>query len=68
MREQMKLYCGVDLHSRSGVYTVINEADRKVFRKRIGNDLATVLQELGVREILGPSCFWLASPYLSHKV
>ena len=36
----MGLYCGIDLHSNNHVLTVIDEADRKVYERRLPNDLA----------------------------
>ena len=31
----MGLYCGIDLHSNNHVLTVIDEADRKVYERRL---------------------------------
>ena len=42
----MGLYCGVDLHSNNGVYAVLDETDRQVFKKRLPNDLPKVLEAL----------------------
>ena len=42
----MKLYCGVDLHSNNGVYAIINDESKRVFKKRIENDLEKVLATL----------------------
>lgn len=42
----MGLYCGVDLHSNNAVYAVLDEKDRRVFRRRLPNDLPTVLEAL----------------------
>jgi hypothetical protein len=36
----MGLYCGIDLHSNNHVLTVIDEADRKVYERRLPNELA----------------------------
>ena len=36
----MGLYCGIDLHSNNHVVTVIDEADRRVYERRLPNDLA----------------------------
>ena len=36
----MGLYCGIDLHSNNHVLTVIDEADRRVYERRLPNDLA----------------------------
>ena len=35
----MGLYCGIDLHSNNHVLTVIDEADRRVYERRLPNDL-----------------------------
>jgi len=36
----MGLYCGIDLHSNNHVLTVIDEADRRVYERRLPNELA----------------------------
>jgi transposase len=36
----MGLYCGIDLHSNNHVLTVIDEVDRRVYERRLPNDLA----------------------------
>jgi transposase len=35
----MELYCGIDLHSTNHVITILDEADRRVFERRLANDL-----------------------------
>ena len=45
-RYVMALYAGVDLHSNNGYYGIIDENDRRVFRKRLPNDLSAVLEAL----------------------
>lgn len=42
----MKLYGGIDLHSNNCVIAVLDEEDRPVFRRRVGNDLPLILQHL----------------------
>ena len=42
----MKLYCGIDLHSNNHWLTVIDEEDRRVFERRLPNDIATTLATL----------------------
>jgi len=42
----MALYCGIDLHSNNHVVVVIDEADRRVYERRLGNDLALTLGAL----------------------
>ena len=36
----MGLYCGIDLHSNNHVATVIDEGDRRLYERRLPNDLA----------------------------
>jgi len=42
----MKLYGGIDLHSNNSVVVIQDEADRKLFEKRLRNDLSTILRAL----------------------
>ena len=42
----MKLYCGADLHSNDGVYAIINDESKRIFKKRIENNLEKVLETL----------------------
>ena len=42
----MSHYCGIDLHSNNHVVVVIDEEDKRVFEKRIGNDLSLTLAAL----------------------
>ncbi len=42
----MELYCGIDLHSNNGVYGIINEDGKTVYKKRLPNDLSRILNEL----------------------
>lgn len=42
----MKLYGGIDLHSNNHVVVLSDEEDRIAYRKRLPNDLETVLREL----------------------
>lgn len=42
----MKLYGGIDLHSNNCVIALIDEDDRRVYQKRLGNDLSRILGEL----------------------
>ena len=42
----MKLYGGIDLHSNNNVVALTDETDRIVYRKRLPNDVATVLDVL----------------------
>jgi len=42
----MTHYCGIDLHSNNHVVVVIDEEDKRVFDKRINNDLSLTLKVL----------------------
>lgn len=42
----MQHYCGIDLHSNNHVVVVIDEEDKRVFEKRLSNDLSLTLQAL----------------------
>ena len=42
----MRWYSGIDLHSNNNFVVVIDEADRVVYRRRLPNELATVLEAL----------------------
>jgi transposase len=42
----MKLYGGIDLHSNNSVVALLDETDRSVYRKRLPNDLETIVGQL----------------------
>jgi hypothetical protein len=42
----MALYCGIDLHSNNHVVVVIDEEDRRIFERRLGNDVTLTLNAL----------------------
>lgn len=42
----MKLYCGIDLHSTNHWLTVIDEHDKRVYERRLNNDIAVTLAAL----------------------
>lgn len=42
----MRLYGGIDLHSNNSVVVIQDEADRRLFEKRLRNDLPTILRVL----------------------
>lgn len=42
----MTFYCGIDLHSNNHVVVVINEEDKRVYEKRLTNDLSLTLKAL----------------------
>ena len=49
----MQHYCGIDLHSNNHVVVVIDEEDKRVFEKRLSNDLSLTLSALSAyRETL----------------
>ena len=42
----MTLYAAIDLHSNNGVLSVLDEADRVQYERRLPNDLSQVLKAL----------------------
>jgi len=42
----MSHYCGIDLHSNNHVLVVIDEEDKRLYEKRLGNDLSLTLKAL----------------------
>jgi len=42
----MKYYAGIDLHSNNNYIGIIDECNKRVFKKKVRNDLKTVLWEL----------------------
>ena len=50
----MKYYAGIDLHSSNNYIGIIDETDKRVFGKRINNDLA-------VCQSLEPARGWLTT-------
>jgi hypothetical protein len=42
----MKLYCGIDLHSKNHYLTLIDERARRILEKRLPNDLSVTLKTL----------------------
>lgn len=42
----MQHYCGIDLHSNNHVVVIIDEEDKRVFEKRLSNDLSETLKVL----------------------
>lgn len=43
----MGLFAGIDLHSNNGYYGILDDEGTRIFRKRLPNDLDTVLCALG---------------------
>ncbi len=42
----MKYYCGIDLHSNNHVVVIIDDEDKRVYEKRLRNDLNLTLKAL----------------------
>lgn len=42
----MTLYCGIDLHSNNHVVVVIDENDKRVFERRLSNELDLTMAAL----------------------
>src|SRR2546427_12802207 len=42
----MSLYGGIDLHANNSVIVLLNEQDEVIYRKRLPNDLTTILGQL----------------------
>ena len=42
----MKLYGGIDLHSNNNVVALLDEQDEVVYRRRLSNDAAVILEAL----------------------
>jgi predicted NBD/HSP70 family sugar kinase len=41
----MPLYGGIDLHANNSVIVLLNEQDEVIYRKRLPNDLPTILEQ-----------------------
>ncbi len=42
----MPLYGKIDLHANNSVIVLLNEQDEVIYRKRLSNDLPTILEQL----------------------
>ena len=42
----MSLYGGIDLHANNSVIVLLNEQDEVIYRKRLSNDLPTILETI----------------------
>ncbi len=42
----MKLYGAIDLHSNNSYLSIMDEQDNRVYKKRLPNDLGTILHSL----------------------
>jgi len=45
-KKVMGLYCGIDLHGNNGYYGIVDAQGRRVYKKRLPNELAVVLETL----------------------
>src|SRR4030095_16198765 len=43
---EMLLYGGIDLHANNSVIVLLNEQDEVIYRKRLPNDLSTIIEQL----------------------
>src|SRR6266581_1611115 len=43
---EMSLYGGIDLHANNSVIVLLNEQDELIYRKRLPNDLPTIIRQL----------------------
>jgi len=70
----MALYAGIDLHSNNGYYGILDGNDRRVFKKRLPNELPVVLEALSpFREELAAvvvestyNWYWLVDGLMEH--
>lgn len=70
----MSLYCGIDLHSTNHVVVVIDDQDKRLFEKRLRNDLCETLNALEPfrREIVSTivestfNWYWLVDGLMDH--
>ena len=44
--DRMRLYAAIDLHSNNGVLVIIDESDKKIYERRLPNELRVALGEL----------------------
>lgn len=42
----MELYCGIDLHSNNGYYGIVQKSGKRIYSRRLPNDLPLILQSL----------------------
>jgi transposase len=70
----MAFYAGIDLHSNNGYYAIVDEKGRRVFRKRLPNELRVVLEALapfqgeleGVAVESTYNWYWLVDGLMDH--
>jgi len=68
------LYCAVDLHSNNGFYGIVEKSGKRVFGKRLPNEIDTVLEVLDafkehIKTIAVESTYnwyWLVDGLMSH--
>lgn len=46
----MKLYVGIDLHSSNSYLAIIDETGKRIFHKKLPNDVATIIQTISLYE------------------
>jgi len=72
----MRLYCGIDLHGDNGYYGIIDEQNKRIFKKRVPNNLPAVLKilepyrehlEAGVVVESTFNWYWLVDGLMSNK-
>jgi transposase len=70
----MRAYAGIDLHSRNSFIGVIDGQDRRLYRKRLPNDLDTILSVLAPfkKDLVGVvvestfNWYWLVDGLMDH--
>ena len=68
------LYCGIDLHSNNHVIVIIDNEDKRLYEKRLPNDLAQTLTALEPYKTKLESCvvestfnwYWLVDGLMDH--
>jgi transposase len=70
----MELYCGIDLHSKNGYYGIVQKDGKRMYDRRLPNDLPVILQSLepfrkGIRSIAVESTYnwyWLVDGLMGN--
>ena len=42
----MRLYCGIDLHAKSGYLAIIDQQRKRIYKQNVTNDRQTILSFL----------------------
>src|SRR5215471_13663715 len=45
-RQEMPLYCGIDLHANNSVVVLLNDQDQVIYQRRLANHLPAILEAL----------------------